>query len=197
MTKEIVVKTFTKEISAPIAEAQALEITSPAQMTEGVQYLSQLNKFLDRVVEYKKSKTDPINKALKIIRAETKPIEEALEGSISVVRQKMSSYQTEQKRITDEAAERIAARVRAGTGNLTPETAIKKLEALDTPEKVVSADSGSVQFRTKHRVEILDIKALPAEYLIADEAKILQAQKEGIDLAGVRYYTTQEPYNTR
>jgi len=197
MTKEIAIKPFTKEIAAPIAQAQALTITSAKEMTQGVQYLSELNKFLDRVVEYKESKTKPLNATLKIIRAETKPLEEVLEEAIDTIRQKMSLYQTKEKQRADAEAERIAARVAPGRGNLTAETAIAKIEQIDKPEKVVSAEAGAVSFRTKRHIEILDITLLPPEYLIANEAKILSAQLTGTELAGVRYYTTQEPANYR
>ncbi len=201
MSKETVkskeVSIVIKQSSPVIEEAKALKIDSPKKMEEAVEVLSKLNKFLDAVVAYKEKKTKPLNELLKVIRGETKPVETMLEEAIEIIRDGMSDYQTEAKRIADEEADKISARVGEGKGHLKMETAVKKMEEIETPDNKVVADTGSVKFKTVEQFEVIDIKLLPIEYHLADEVAIRKQMVAGNKLAGVRYFTKEVPVNTR
>ena len=193
MSKEIILK---KETSI-ITEAESKEIKSAEDMTQAVVLLSELNKANDRIVEEREKVTKPLNEALRAERARWKPAELKLTQAIELLRAKMSSYQTEQVRLQREQEQKIASRIAPGKGNLSIETAIKKIESIKTPEKEVPTDSGLVQFREVKRFEVVSLKDLPLEYHLPDESAISKAMKEGKELPGVRYFTEQVPVNYR
>lgn len=184
-----------KTIAPVIAVANGLDIVDTVSMKVAVEFLSEANKYLDSVIEWKEKKTKPLNEALKVIRAETKPMESALTEAIESVREKMTTYQTEQVRLQKIAQEKIADRVSKGT--LKIETGVRKLGEIAVPEKEVATDAGLVQFAEVKCFEVMDITLLPIEYHLANEVEIRKAMKEGKEVAGVRYYVEMQPRNYR
>lgn len=186
-----------KKIVTVAEQVERFEIKVQEDMTKAVTLLSQLNKYADSVKEKKDLLTKPLNTALKAARAIFAPVEETYEGAIEMLREKMSRYQTEQVRIKKEKEDAIARRVKEGKGNLTVDTAVKKMSELKVVKKEVATDAGLVQFREVKRFEVMDITLLPIEYHLADEVMIAKLMKEGKEVAGVRYYTEQVPVNYR
>ncbi len=119
------------------------------------------------------------------------------ERGINYLRTAMSDYQTEEKRVADEKAEKIAARVGDGKGKLKVETAVSQIEQIETPQKEVATEEGLVQFRTVQQFEVTDFALLPDDYKTANEVAIRKAMKDGIELPGVRYFEKQVPANYR
>jgi len=194
-TKQLV--PFQKKVSALASQVASLEIVDATSMQTGVVILSNMNKYMDDVKEKKETLTKPINTALKNIRAMFKPLEETYQGAIEMLRSKMSTYQTaEVARVREEEA-KIAARVKEGKGNLSIDTAVKKMEAIATPEKEVSTLAGLVQFRESKILKVLDINLIPKEYFNLDEARLLKDLKAGIQVAGATTETIQVPVNYR
>jgi len=191
------VKVLEKEIVKFSNRVANIEIKDQKGMTVATEDLSKLNKYADQVKKTKEGVTKPLNEALKAARAIFAPIEDKLDTAISSIRNAMISYQTEQKRIADEEAAKIAARVGEGKGKLKVDTAIRKIDAIDKPEKSVSTGSGSVKFQTVKRFEVMDVTMLPTEYILANDVAIRKAMLAGIEIAGVRYYTEEVPYNSR
>lgn len=185
---------MTKELKI-IEEARSVVITNSEGMSRAVELLSSLNKMADSVKKEREKLTKPLNEALREVRAKYKPIEEALEGSIGVLRSEMTRYQTEGLKARQEAELRLAERVEKGT--LKMETAVKRLEGMESVEKTVKAEEGSVTFVGTEKFEVVDIGKLPVEYLIADEVKIRRAMKEGVKIEGVRYWKEQLVRNKR
>lgn len=191
-----------KEISPVVQNAQFLVVNNPKDMELATSSLSSLNTYLKRVIAYKESKTAPLNATLKIIRAETKPLEEALSAAIVTIRQKMSVYQTEQKRISDAEAAKIAARVGTGKGHFTAETATKKIDEIDAPATAVTTDAGTVRFRTDRKLKITDPDKVLAwmfnhqpTYLSYPESTVLILLKEGVQIDGAEIEEIQVPLN--
>lgn len=192
LMKAIIPTDIDKILSKPI-----FVITSESEKEEATAFLSLLNKRLDSVVAYKESKTKPLNEALKIIRAETKPYETKLEDAITAVRKGMTTYQNEAVRIAREKADKIAARVGEGSGKLKAETAIAQIDNLDKPSNNVATTAGSVKFREVKKFEVTDLKKVPMEFHLANETAIREAMKAGTELPGVRYWIDQEVVNSR
>lgn len=197
MSKNEIAVLEKKEISPIESKVEKITIIDEKTKTIASEYLSQLNKSLDKVVAYKEAKTKPLNQALKVIRAETKPIETRLEDMIRSLRSKLGSYQTEQFRIAQEKKEKIANRVGEGKGKLKSETAIAQIDEVDTPDKTVSTQSGSVNFKTVNKFEVVDMKLLPLGLHMPDMSAIQEQMKKGIEFPGVRYFTEQVPVNHR
>lgn len=200
-TKELA-PSIQKTITPIVTTAASITITTPAHMKDATELLSLVNKNIDRIEAEREKVTKPLNAALKAENARWKPMRTSLESARDTIREKMSEYQTAQKARTDAEAAAIAARIKPGKGNLSPETGVQKIASLDTPSSSVAADSGSVTFITVKHFEVVNIlelakNAAATAYLLPNEPAIRKAMLAGIPLAGVRYYETQEPRNSR
>lgn len=194
-TKELV--PIKKKIEAVAEKAKDIAIRSSDDMATATVILSQMNGYMDSVKEKKETLTKPLNEALKNARAMFKPLEETYEEAIEVLREKMSFYQTQQMKIKREEELKIASRVKEGKGNLSIETAVKKIEALPQVNKEVATDAGLVQFREVKVLVILDPLLIPREYLVIDESRLLKDLKEGKTVAGATTETKQVAVNYR
>lgn len=194
-TQEIAV--LEKEIGPVVKAAVKVKIESAQHMINATQTLSVINKYADKVKEQKEKITKPLNLALKEAREMFRPLEDNLEDAISAIRGAMTTYQTEQKRIADAEAAKIANRVGEGKGKLKVDTAVQKMQEIDRPAEQVATEAGMVKFKTIQKFEVMDVTMLPHEYVLPDEVKIRNAMKAGIELPGVRYYEEQVPVNFR
>lgn len=185
------------KIAAVAREVDTLEIKNDKDLEKAVVVLSQMNKYKDQVQEKRETITKPLNEALKNARAMFNPLEALYEGSIELLRKKMTVFQTEAVKVRKEAELKIAERVKAGTGNLSVETAIKKIDELKVVEKEIATEAGLVSFVEVKKFEVIDIKLLPIEFHLPNEIEIKKVMKEGKELPGVRYFTEQMPRNYR
>ena len=177
-----------------IKEAHEIVITKDT-MSDAVEILSKLNQQLDKVTEEREKVTAPLNAALKAERARWKPHETALEGAITALRTAMTAYQTNARKEEEAAKLKLAERVAKGT--LKVETAVKKLDNLETPDAKVFTESGTVSFTSVKKFELEDITKVPTEYLLLNEVAVRKAMKEGVELAGIRYFTEEVVRNMR
>lgn len=195
MTKDITV--FEKEIDPIASEAEVLTIVTQEDMAGAVTLLSNLNRSLDKITEEKEKVTKPLNEALKAERGRWKPFETKLESAISTIRSKMSVYQTESARLAKIEEEKIAARIAPGKGNLSMETATKKIDEIERADKSVATDAGLVKFRTDKKLKITDALAIPREYLVVDEKAVFEALRKGATIPGAEIEEVQTPVNYR
>ena len=187
----------TKQLDTYLEQAHALKIEGDDDMKDATTFLSVLNKFSDKITGEKERVTKPLNQALKVERERWKPLETKLDEAISLTRRAMTSYQTAAVKKQKEEENNIAKRVGEGRGKLSMETAVKRMDAIETPETTVATDAGAVQFRTVQKFEIMDITLVPHDFLLPNEVKMRETMKAGIPIPGVRYYEEQVPYNTR
>lgn len=200
-----------KEAAPAIRAAEALEVTAET-MPEATKLLSVLNRASDALTASKELLTKPLNAALKEIRGRYKTTEDELAEGISIVRGKMSRYQTAAKAEADKEAAKIAARVKPGKGNLTPETATTKILEVAKPAAEVHTDAGVVKFKTINKVEITPLATTHASYkektlrqlidlglIVWDEVALRKHVlfETRQSMPGVRYYQEQVPENTR
>lgn len=186
-----------KQVPAIIAEAEAIEIVDESSKEAATIILSTLNKKADAIEEEKAKVMRPLLDAQAAERARWKPAETILSTAIASLRRRLTDYQTAARAREAEEKARIAARVGEGRGHLTPETAIAKMEEVAVAEKKTVTDEGSLTFKTVQQFEVLDIKALPVEFLLPNDTAIRNAMKKGQQLPGVRYYTEEVPINRR
>jgi hypothetical protein len=186
-----------KKVSALATQVESLEIVDAASMQSGVVILSNINKYLDSIKESKEKLTKPAMETLKNIREMFKPLEQDFGVQKENLRQKMSLYQTQEVARVREEEAKIAARVKEGRGNLSIDTAVKKIEAIETVDKTVNTDVGTVQFVETKLFEVVDLSKVPIQYHLPNETEIRKAMKEGKELEGIRYYTQMVPRNYR
>lgn len=191
------IEVLNQEISPVFKLAQGLIIEDEEGMGIATELLSKLNQFGDRMKEEREKVTKPLNEALEAERARWRPIDETNKTAISIVRGKMSLYQTEQVEKQRKEEARIAARVGEGKGKLKVETAVKKIENLKQVDNKVSSSSGSVKFREDKILKITDETKIPREYLIVDEKMVLSALKAGLVVMGAELEIKMVPINFR
>lgn len=192
MTKELAI---TRQVSPLIAKAQQLSIKSSKDMTTASIMRVTLKKMANTIKTEKDKVMRPLLDAVAAERARWAPAEKNIDEALKYVDRSMIAYQTDAKRKADEDAAKIAARIGHGRGKLTMETALQKLENVDTPDAVVHTNDGATAFRTYEMFEVDDIDKLPSYYLLPNETLIRKAMEQGLKLPGVRYYTEERPIN--
>lgn len=208
ITKDLV-PTLKKEASTLVKQAQSFTIAGPKDMEVATEKLSIINKRLDLIEEEREKITKPLNQALKVERARWKPIETELEEAKTILRSTMSTYQTEQKARADAEAAQIAARIKPGKGNLSPETGVQKIAELDAPSKEVVTEAGSVQFRAVKKLVVTNytevmhwaVKNNVSSVVLEVNETALKDyiinKREGTPIEGAHIEEIQVPYNNR
>ncbi len=186
-----------ESVSPLITEATAITITSSEDMIKATDMLSRINILLDTIEEEKEKVLKPLNEARKAESARWKPIEIPLEEAKSLLRTKVSTYQTEAIRAQSTASQAIINRVGEGRGKLKIETALNKIESLEKPQEEVSTLSGTIKFRTDKKLKIIDPLLIPREYLLPDEKLLITLLKEGKLIPGCEIELIQIPINSR
>lgn len=195
MQKELI--PLQKKIVTLSEKVSTLDIISPDSMKDAVTLLSQMNQYADSIKEKKELITKPLNTALKNARLMFLPLETVYNDSIALLREKMSLYQTKIVKEQEDIKLSIVERVKEGRGNLTIETASKKIANLTEPDKEVATDAGLVQFRESKVLKIIDPSLIPDEFWTLDESKLLKSLKEGNTIPGATTETIQIPVNYR
>lgn len=134
--------------------AGPVKITTEEEKARAAEDLSVLNRYAKRVKTRKEEITKPMNAALKSARELFHGTEEKLDEAIQQLRTGLGTYQLAAENARLEEEKKIADRVKEGKGNLRPETAVAKIEALDRPAASVATASGSVKFRTDKKLKI-------------------------------------------
>lgn len=191
MTTEI--KIIEKKIAPIVKNALALEINNEFDLGTGVEILSELNRFQDRITEEKEKITKPLNEALKVERARWKPLEKMYEEGIDSIRSKMSAYQTEAMNKQAKAEEEMAQAVVDGTVDMD-----KAVSLLDkTVDTQIKTPLGSVTFRQTQFLKLTDVNLIPKEYFDLNEKKVLDALKAGVVVPGAEIEIRSVPVNYR
>jgi hypothetical protein len=193
MTKEL--QKIEKDLSPTLEKAFHLKIESDTDLKEATIILSKLNRYNDQITEEREKVTKPLNEALKAERARWKPLELQNTTAIDAIRLAMSTYQTKRIEAQNREQEAIAAKVAAG--NLKPETAVKKLDAIATVDKTLSTDEGSITFHAISTLKVTDLTAIPGIYFTLNESLLLKDLKAGIIVTGAEIVIIQQPHNAR
>lgn len=193
MINEKQVAVLEKSLAPVITKAEKIVIAGTKDMELASDMRSKLKAYIKQVKDTKESVTKPINESLKKIREMFSPLENKINAALANIDDAMISYQTEEKRIADEEAAKIASRIGAGKGKIKLETAMDKIAEIDKPENKV----GGTYFKTVKTYKVVDVSKLPAKYILPNDVEINTAMKAGIELPGVEYGTEQRPVNSR
>jgi len=182
-----------KEIHPIVISSQSISITNEQDKSEASSILSSLALKRSLLKEDKENITKPILTSLNAIRAKYKPLEDILDNSIDLIRQKMSEYQTKALKQAELEKDKIIERMGEGRGKLSVNKAIEKLNDItnSSPVNSVATDNGSVSFRTDTILKITDIKKIPIDYYELNEAKLLRSLKAGTKVDGAELETVQ------
>ncbi len=181
--------------SSIINEAAKLQVSSPKEATLATEVLSRANIALDRLTIKENERTFHLKEQLELEKSPFMAPKKALKEIIQDLRQKLSTYQTEETKRAQIEQQKIADR--AQVGNLRPETAIRKLNEIDTPTERIYADSGKLSFRPKPTLKIVDESLIPREYMTPNGPIIFEALQDGKKIPGAEIEVVQIPINRR
>ncbi len=165
--------------------AEGLIIKTSEDMNVATDILSKIKTVQKLIKEKKESLTKPLNEALKNARALFAPIEDSAERAESIIKQKMVAYQVEEDKKVKIEEKKIMDRVERKT--MTGNTALKKLDEIETPENTVETKfGGKAQFKEMAKMVIVNEKEVEDKYWVINEvalrADTLSAYKEGREL---------------
>ena len=169
-----------------------IDVIDSATMQSAVSILSQLNTTLDAITADKERMTKPLNASLKVIRDKYKPVETELTEAITTLKQKITTYQTQEIAKQKQLEAKILNDQRT-----TTETKINKLSTIEQPDQKVSTEAGKVSFITIKKYRVIDIEQIPRAFLQVNDTAIKEAMKENEPVAGVEYYEEQSLRNYR
>lgn len=175
-----------------IAEASAISITSPERMTEASELRERLKNTLAIVEEVKEKYFRPAKNEADKIAEKYNPTIKKLEKVTKDLSEAMGKYQTSLIASAKLEADKIASRVKEGSGNLSASTAMERMNAIERPE--VLAETSMIN---KPIPEITDPLAIPREYLVPD-MKLIEAElKAGVTIPGVHLVDNYQPRSRR
>ena len=192
--KELQLAPLKAQVTKVVESAQEITIKTADDMASAVDILGKVKDIGKKITAQKETITKPLNEALKNARALFKPLEEQWEEAEKVIKYKMVKYQTLEEAKAEKKLEQIEARVEAGT--LSFDKAVAKMEDLE-PETKVSTEDFSLKFRIDKKVEIIDEKLIPREYLVPDMVLIRKEVLAGKEIAGTRIVEVKTPVSSR
>lgn len=185
-TKEIEV--IKGNVSKAVQAAEALEVKTAEDLPVATELLMKIKKVGKMITDQKETITKPMNEALRSARAFFSPMERQWETAEGMVKKKLLDYQIAQTKIADKKTAVIEKKVESG--KMSFDKAVEKIEAV-APQKTISTDTGSVQFRKVREVVIENEALIPREYLMLDMAKIKKVALAGVKIAGVTVVESQ------
>lgn len=167
---------FKRKITTVQKTVEGFKITDNDSMVVATDTLSIIKDVSKAMEKQRKSRVDPLNKEVKEINAEYKPLATDLEKAEKIIKGEMLSYSNEVDRKAAEAAAKLEARVERGT--MRTDTAMRKMDDIETMGSSVEGNKGSVNFRMVRVVKIVDATKIPAKYL--NDEKVLDAIKAAV-----------------
>lgn len=160
-----------RQVTTISNQAGDLMIDSQESLSQATDILSKIKASAKDVEKRKKEITDPLNAALKSARSLFKPLEDDLSTAERTIKGKMLDYSNEVEEEARKKAAKLEDRVERGT--MRTDTAMRKMDEIETVGSSVQGASGSVQFRTVRNIKIVDPTKIPLKYL--SNEKVLAA----------------------
>lgn len=160
-----------RQVTTISNQAGDLMIDSQESLSQATDILSKIKASAKDVDKRKKQITDPLNAALKSARSLFKPLEDDLATAERTIKGKMLDYSNEVEAKAAEQAAKLEKRVEKGT--MRVDTAMRKMDDIETVGSSVQGANGSIQFRTVRNIKIVDPTKIPLKYL--SNEKVLAA----------------------
>lgn len=171
MNENINLTPVKRQVTTISNQAGDLFIDSQESLAQATDILSKIKTAAKDVKTRKEEITKPLNDALKSTRSLFKPIEDDLAAAERTIKDKMLDYSNEVERKAQEQAAKLEKRVEKGT--MRTDTAMRKMDEIETLGTQVQGQNGSVQFRTVRNIKIVDPTKIPLKYLMNE--KVLAA----------------------
>ena len=171
MNENINLTPVKRQVTTISNQAGDLFIDSNESLAQATDILSKIKTASKDVKNRKEEITKPLNDALKSARSLFKPIEDDLATAERTIKGKMLDYSNEVERKAAEQAAKLEKRVEKGT--MRVDTAMRKMDDIETVGSSVQGENGSIQFRTVRNIKIVDPTKIPLKYMMNE--KVLAA----------------------
>jgi DNA repair exonuclease SbcCD ATPase subunit len=156
-----------RQVTTISNQAADLMIDSQESLSVATDILSKIKASAKDVKNRKEEITKPLNDALKSARSLFKPIEDDLATAERTIKDKMLDYSNEVEAAARKQAEKLEDRVERGT--MRTDTAMRKMDEIETVGSQVQGAKGSVQFRTVRNIKVVDPTKIPLKYLMNEK----------------------------
>lgn len=148
-------------------QAGDLLIDSKESLAQATDILSKIKSASKDLKNRKEEITKPLNEALKSARNLFKPLEDDLATAERCIKDKMLDYANDVEAKAAAEAAKLEKRVEKGT--MRTDTAMRKMDEIETVDSQVKGDNGSVQFRTVRNIRVVDPQKIPLKYLMNEK----------------------------
>ena len=153
-----------RQVTTAVNRANDITIDSVESLTSAADILKSV-KDAGKVVKAEKEKiTKPLNDALKNARDLFRPIEDDLKTGERIIKDKMVDYEAEVEAERAKQAAKLEARVEKGT--MRVDTAMRKMDDLETVDQTIKGVKGSVTYREVRKVKVVDPTKIPLKYMM-------------------------------
>ena len=189
------IQTFYNEAVKARDYAVARVITTVEDLTPATDDLSLIAKLKKAMEEKRKEYVKPLQDHVKAINDTFKTLMEPIEVADTITREKILAFQLKQKLIREEQERINALRLEAAKkemelkGELTE--SVNLVEVLPELAKRTVTDMGTAGMRDNWKWEVIDLKAVPFDYLMINAAvltPIVKASKGRIQITGIRIF---------
>lgn len=171
MNENINLTPVKRQVTTISNQAGDLLIDSKESLAQATDILSKIKTASKDVKNRKEEITKPLNEALKSARSLFKPLEDDLSTAERCIKDKMLDYANEVEAKAAAEAAKLEKRVEKGT--MRTDTAMRKMDEIETVDSQVKGENGSVQFRTVRNIRVVDPQKIPLKYLMNE--KVLAA----------------------
>lgn len=152
-----------RQVTTISNQAGDLYIDSQPSLAEATDILSKIKTASKDVKTRKEEITKPLNDALKSARDLFRPLEDDLATAERTIKTKMLDYSNDIEAKRAAEAAKLEKRVEKGT--MRVDTAMRKMDDLETVGSQVKGENGEVQFRMVRNIKITDPTKIPLKYL--------------------------------
>lgn len=196
MGKDPNVALVEKQVSEAVKRASAFEVNTPESMLEAGELRKKIKSVGKLLKDQKEKITKPLNEGLKQARALFAPLEENYEQAEKIISGKMLFYQNICDQETRDIEAKAAADLKkieddAKAGKITEHQAEVKEQKIEQKlEQAPGVITKSKDFHTREiqKFRIVNMDAIPREFMLPDEVAIRKAMMAGIPVEGVEYY---------
>lgn len=174
-----------RQVTTVVNRANDITIDSQESLVAATDILSGIKSAAKVVKGRKEEITKPLNAALKSARDLFRPIEDDIATGERIIKSKMLDYENEIEAKRAAEAAKLEARVEKGT--MRVDTAMRKMDDLQTVDSTITGTKGKSSFRTIRVVKLVDPSKVPLQYLMNEkvQAALITAARDDV-LNGVR-----------
>ncbi len=187
ITPEKEVEELKQSVQLGATYAQALKVLTPEDRAAAIAEGLAIKGYGDRATKRKEEITKPLNAALASARALFKPVEDAADTAVRLIKSKIVAYDNEERAAALKKQQALVDRVDRGT--MKEETAERKALEIVEPEKTTHIATGKSTTTTRIEYVVEDKTKIPYIFLVPDMVAIKAAFKMGNPVPGVKAET--------